>query len=129
MKKLVRVLATVAALVLIPAAAGAVTASSGNGNGNQKVVSWLTNGWSASGTLRSTSGHPVYPSGKAVVSGPDQVCGRYASDTRSASYVTRRGSCSHHAGYLQDQGMQWRVCRNLNNLPDPCGDWSATVKR
>lgn len=115
-------------ILIVPSAALAVSASSGDGNGSQNVTSWHLRYWTATGNLRSAAGRPVYPSGKVEVGGPDQVCGRYASDTTSRSYVTRGGSCNAGGGF-QVQGMQWRVCRNINNAPDSCGGWSASIKQ
>ena len=83
-------------LVLMPAAAFAVNVSANDGNGEQHRTRSYSNGADVSGNLRSTSGKPVYYSGRVALSNcSDPSTGRYASNTTSTSYVTRGGTISY----------------------------------
>lgn len=101
--------------------------SSNEGSGIQYVVQWYSNGWEATGNLKSTHGNPVYYSGLVVHNlWPDETCGRYSTNTTSLTAVTRGGSCTHFPTGSAADGARFRVCRDLTGLPDTCGTWSST---
>jgi hypothetical protein len=119
------------ALTLAPSVALAVNVSSNDGSGVQYRTSSITSGVSrgavVSGTLKSTSGSPVYYQGLVAFAGcPDEGIGRYTSDTTSTSSVTRGGTISTTLVCGDFQGVKSKVCKNINNLPDACGSYSST---
>ncbi len=119
------------AIGLVPTTAYAVNVSSNDGFGQQSVNSWLSNGWTATGTLQSTHGDPVYYSGRIVYDwDADPICGRYTSDTTSLTPVSRGGTCSVFPPPLFNDvdGAKFRVCRNKPYAPDPCGSWSTQLR-
>lgn len=90
---------TVGCLVAVdlaePVGALAVNVSSHDGSGTQSPATWYSNGAKLDGTLKSTSGNPVYYSGKVNISiSSDVTVGRYTSNTTSSSSVTRGGTVS-----------------------------------
>ena len=114
-----------------PAAALAVSVSSSDGSGTQNVSTWYSNGATLSGNLKSTSGSPVYYSGQVAINNcEDSTYGRYTSNTTSTSLVSRGGTISALIGTwpCSFEGVKARVCKDVNNLPDPCGSWSATMR-
>lgn len=131
MKRFITVLAAALALMAAPAAAFAVNVSSNDGSGTQAVGKWYQCGAFMTGTLKSTKGQPVYYNGDTVYDhAVDTGWGRYTKDTKSLYPVTMRNqlgstsSCLHPA-----DGVHIKVCRNRNNLPDPCGSWATTIRK
>lgn len=131
-----RVVALGLLLALMPTVAFAVNVSSNEGSGTQSVTGWSDDTWSASGTLRSTSGHAVYYSGNRVYdNAPDYVCngngeGRYTTNTTSTAGVSKGGSCGAFGVFPGNvDGARFRVCRDVQIVSDPCGSWSSTVRR
>lgn len=123
-------------LALLPTAAYAVNVSSNEGSGTQSVNGWSDDTWSATGTLKSTSGNAVYYSGNRVYDlAPDYVCnsnseGRYTTNTASTSGVAKGGTCGAFGVFPGNvDGAQFRVCRDIQIVPDPCGSWSSVVRR
>jgi hypothetical protein len=115
-------------LTVAPAAAYAVNVSSSDGNGVQYRTQSYGNGAAVSGNLRSTAGKPVYYSGKVVINNcGDNEIGRYTTNTKSTSYVIRSGTIAGTIGLwpCSFDGVESRVCRDINNLPDSCGAWSV----
>lgn len=113
-------------IALMPAIAYATNVSSDDGSGTQSLTSKGAWSWAASGKLKSTSGSKVYYSGKIVYDwNTDENCGRYTTDTTSTTLVTRGGTCSGPIRADTADGAEYRVCRNINNLPDDCGSWSS----
>jgi hypothetical protein len=115
-------------LAIAPASAFAVSVSSDDGNGTQYRTESYSNGAKVSGNLRSTAGKPVYYSGKVVINNcGDSVVGRYTTNTTSKSYVTRGGTIASSIGLwpCSFDGVESRICRDINNLPDTCGSWST----
>lgn len=128
--KVGRTLIPALALMLAPSVAFAVNVSSNDGSGTQSRTSSITSGVSrgavVSGTLRSTSGSPVYYQGKVAFAGCTDVgIGRYTTDTTSTSSVTRGGTISTSLVCGSFQGVKSKVCKNINNLPDSCGSDSS----
>jgi hypothetical protein len=123
-------------LALLPTAAYAVNVSSNDGSGTQSVTGWSGDTWAASDTLKSSAGNAVYFSGNRVYdSAPDYVCnanneGRYTTNTASTSGVSKGGSCGAFGLFPGNvDGAQFRVCRDIQIVSDPCGSWSTTVRR
>jgi hypothetical protein len=111
----------------MPGVALAVTMSSGNGEGQAFVQSHTGHSFFATGVLRSTSGNKVYSQGQLVYNwNTDDTCGRWTADVTSSSYQSVSGSCNGEIriGSSAD-AARFKVCRNINNLPDSCGSWSA----
>lgn len=129
----IRYLATVAAaaaFIAVPASAIAVNVSSNDGSGVQYAQTWYGCGSTTSGLLKSTAGNPVYYNGTAVYDGEaDTNFGRYTSDTTSTTSVGRYGTIGTTSSGCGIDGIKMKVCRNKNNLPDPCGSNSATIRR
>lgn len=116
------------ALFAAPVAAYAVNVSSSDGFGYQSASTWYSDGAYMTGKLTSTHGDPVYYQGSVQYNNwPDCKVGRYTSDTRSTSAVTRGGnviasaSCSFDAPYTS--GIRVKVCKNNNLSPDSCGPY------
>lgn len=117
-------------LLAAPTTAFAVNVSSNDGSGTQYISTWYPCGAKTYGYLKSTSGNPVYYGGLAMFDSliSDENYGRYTSDTTSKTSVSRGGtigpttSCAYRNNFT---GVKTRVCRNRNNLPDPCGDWAT----
>jgi hypothetical protein len=110
----------------MPAAAFAVNVSSGDGSGEQHRTATFSNGAQADGSLRSTSGSPVYYEGKLDLNNcSDPYTGRYTGDVRSTSGMAAGGTISGFPGACNVQGVKARVCKNVNLAPDSCGPDSA----
>ncbi len=126
MKRLSMAVATVVLSLSIPATAYGVNVSSNDGSGTFGTTAWLVNGANVSGSLKSTLGNPVYQAGAVVFNrDTDDDRGRWSSDTSSTSSVTKTGSLTtSRSGW---DGVHSKICRNRNNLPDPCGSWSTTI--
>lgn len=119
----------VAALLSAPAGAIAVNVSSNDGSGTQSVSAWYGCGAYLVGKLKSTTGLPVYFNGATVYDNTeDAQQGRYVADTTSTTLVTRNGQLGPASGTCGIDGVHMKVCRNLPNLPDPCGSWSSTIR-
>lgn len=130
MHRSISVICLVVVAVASPTGALAVNVSSSDGSGTQVASSFFGNGANLTGTLRSTSGNPVYYSGRVDISlAPDQTVGRYTTNTTSTTAVTRGGSVSFFPIFPpnQFQGVRARVCRDISFLPDPCGSWSTRI--
>lgn len=116
-------------LLAMPTAAFAVNVSSSDGSGNQSVTTKYSNGFAASGSLKSTSGQPVYFSGDVVFdSYPDSACGRYTTDTMSTTPMSRGGDCLVTTWFVNADGAKYQVCKNVSFAPDVCGSWSSTER-
>ena len=129
-QKAISVVAFTALAVAAPAAALAVNVSSSDGSGSQSVTTWYSNGATVAGNLKSTSGSNVYYSGATVLNNcEDPVYGRYSSNTSSTTAVSRGGTFTKSNGSwpCSFDGVKMRVCKDVNNLPDPCGGWSSTI--
>lgn len=114
------------AFALAPTAAFAVNVSSNDGSGQQGVAEWYVNGARLTGTLKSTHGNPVYFAGHVIYDwAPDKTVGRYTTNTSSTSGASRGGIVADRNGA---DGVRVRICRDRNNLPDPCGDYSSDMK-
>lgn len=126
-RTIVRGMALAMVLTIAPATAYAVNVSSSDGNGTQVRDVTYSNGANVSGKLRSTSGDPVYYSGKVANNCSDDEVGRYSPNTTSTSYVNRGGDIVGTIGLwpCSFDGVESRVCRVINNWPDSCGDWSV----
>lgn len=129
MKRLLALVSITAMLIAAPVAAFAVNVSSDDGSGTQTVSTWYGCGATTTGVLRSTSGHAVYYHGLVAWRHDiDDDEGRFTSDTSSTTAVSRGGTLGY-AGTCIDhddfQGVKVKICRNLNNQPDPCGGWST----
>lgn len=123
--KILRSLAAAVAIALLPAAAWAVNVSSNEGYGHQ-TASRRVDGFYGAGLLTSTHGNPVYYFGRVVYdNNTDEDCGRYTADTVTGP-VERFGTCSGPLRFDTEDGAKMKICRNINNLPDSCGSWSAT---
>lgn len=126
MERVVRTLLIAVGLALVPGTAYATNVSSNDGSGDQHLTAEYSNGWRATGTLRSTRGDPVYYSGKIVFNfSTDEYCGRYTGDVKQKYAVAAGGTCTVSPGIPSADAAEYRVCKNVNNLPDPCGAWSA----
>jgi hypothetical protein len=109
-------------LAIMPTAAFAVVVSSGDGSGTQYRAASYSNGAYADGYLRSSAGNPVYYSGKLDLNNcTDPSTGRYTGDVRTTSGIAAGGAIRGDTRTCGLQGVKARVCRNVNNLPDPCG--------
>ncbi|GGD13655.1 hypothetical protein GCM10007231_10910 [Nocardioides daphniae] len=127
LKRWAKTIAVVAALSCAPASATAVAVSSNNGDGNAWLQSWIEgSAWNDS-RVRSSTGKIVYISGGIGVplSGDYKCHQKVAPDTTSSTY---RNHSNRRCNFLWPengiQGFKYQHCRNLNNLPDPCGAWS-----
>ncbi len=131
-----RIVALAVVLLGIPTTAWAVNVSSNEGSGTQSISGWADDTWASTGTLKSTSGKAVYYSGNRVYDwAPDYLCdngdaGRYTTNTTSTSGVSKGGTCGAFGIYPGNvDGAQFRICRDIQFIPDPCGSWSSTVRR
>lgn len=120
-------------MLAMPAMAFGVNVSSNDGAGTQYVSTWYQCGGYTTGQLRSTAGNPVYYGGLLMFNNTwDTNVGRYTSDTSSTSYVARGdslgtpGTCSYANQFT---GVKARICRNRNNFPDGCGEWSDGIRK
>lgn len=126
-----RVLSTVAvaaSLVAAPTFALAVNVSSNDGSGIQYRTASFQTGADVTGNLKSTNGAPVYYQGLVNYPFPcdNDFIGRYTSDTTSRTAVTRGGRIAGAPGFgCNAPKVNSRVARNVNNLPDPVGSYSA----
>lgn len=120
-----------AALLLLaaPGAAFGVSVSSSDGSGTQVRQVSYNNGAYVSGYIKSSvTGQAVYYSGKVIwnewyctntVVGGDTAVSALTSSHWVGGYITAiPGGCSA-------QGVQLRVCRDIQFQPDSCGYWSA----
>ncbi|MDX3658748.1 hypothetical protein PV646_15690 [Streptomyces sp. ID05-26A] len=107
-------------------AASTVNISANDGSGSATATAWGQFRGAMTGRLRATNGKKVYVEGLIVFDGnTDQNCGRMTGDVTSGSLVSVSGDCSVNPQVGRPSGMKFRVCTNINNLPDPCGSWSA----
>jgi len=132
MKKLVATLVLSAMAVAAPTAGMAVSVTYAHGNGTQNATQWYGNGAYLDGVLRSAAGSPVYYEGLVAIGNCSDVNdGRYTGNVTSTSYMGAGGQVTSGPlfwpCYLQ--GAKARVCRDINNLPDTCGGWSALIPR
>lgn len=119
-----KVCVTALSIALMPSIALAVNVSSDDGSGTQYWYQKLADGAKVTGNLKSTSGAKVYYSGRVVFdNNPDPSCGRYTTNTTSLTSVTKGGTCRVYVSPAV--GMKYRVCRDINNLPDDCGSDSS----
>jgi hypothetical protein len=117
--------------IAAPTAAMAVNVSSNDGFGVQSPSRWYSNGAILSGDLRSTAGSPVYYSGLVVINNcGDHDDGRYTNNVTSRSATSASGTVTGTIGFwpCSFDGVKARVCRDINNLPDSCGSWSAIMR-
>jgi hypothetical protein len=124
--------AFVVALVSVPAGAIAVNVSSNDGSGTQTVAEWYGCGAYMTGSLKSTKGAPVYYNGAVVYDNDfDAAFGRYTTNTTSTSLVTKKGLLGDNdpTGRCGADGVHMKVCKDVSLGPDPCGTWSATIRR
>lgn len=131
MKRLFATGASTLMLMAAPAAAFAVNVSSDDGSGTQSVNNWYEGGASLTGTLKSTAGNPVYYSGVRVYDNSlDENDGRYDSNVTSTTAVAHGGFLGTTANVATKlDGVKVRICRDRSGLPDPCGSYSATMRR
>lgn len=109
------------------AAGNVVNVSSNNGSGTDAITGIARTTMSSTGSMKSTSGDPVYFSGRVVYGGnTDYTCGRMAPDVTSTSLKQRDGSCTYPVQVGSLDGAKYRICRNITALPDTCGSWSST---
>lgn len=107
-------------------AASTVNVSANDGSGTATATAWGQFRGAMTGQLKSTSGKKVYIEGEIVFDGnTDQNCGRMTGDVTSTSLTSVSGSCTVNPQVGRPSGMKFRVCTNINNLPDPCGGWSS----
>lgn len=118
-------------LALVPSVAYAVNVSSNDGSGTFYVQEWFTKGYERNGSLKSTSGSPVYFHGKVVFDNePDYECGRCTTNTTSLTAVKRQGQqCTITAVSSSSEGGTDKICRDIQGAPDPCGSWSTTIRK
>jgi hypothetical protein len=130
-RKALTVLCLVTLALAAPTAAMAVNVSSNDGSGVQNATAWLSGGIYMDGNLRSTHGNPVYYSGLIDFSQwwcDDVDDGRYTGNVTSTSGMNAGGAVQTASGACTVQGGKAKVCRDINNLPDSCGSWSALTK-
>jgi hypothetical protein len=131
MQKLKRVISTLVSAIVVtavPAGARAINVSSNDGSGTQSLVARGKWSWSASGTLKSTSGKPVYYQGRIHYNGllaTDETCGRYTSNTSSTSAVsTGTNTCSGPIRIDTADAADYKICRDISGAPDSCGPYA-----
>ncbi|WP_410814961.1 hypothetical protein [Micromonospora sp. 067-2] len=117
----------------VPTAGMAVNVSSSDGSGTQTATTKYSNGAYLDGTLKSTSGNPVYYSGLVVLNNCGDVNdGRYTGNVTSQSGQGAGGTVSAPPPILPPcslDGEKARVCRDKSGQPDPCGSWSALIPK
>jgi hypothetical protein len=111
------------------AAGNVVNVSSNDGSGTNAITGLGATVMNSTGKMKSTHGNPDYFSGKVVYGGnTDHTCGRMAPDVTSTSLKSRDGTCHFPVQPGSLDGGQFRICKNINNLPDTCGGWSSTSR-
>jgi hypothetical protein len=132
LKTLMAAAAASVVFVAAPATAFAVSVSSNDGSGSQNISTWYPCGASTYGTLKSTSGNPVYYGGLSAFNNtPDEDWGRYTSDTSSRTAVSRGGRIGPTTNCADAHlftGVKTHICRDRNNFPDGCGSWASLPK-
>jgi hypothetical protein len=120
---MIQIAALASGIALAPASAFAVTLSSNDGYGNQHWTSHGDQSFAGTGQLESTSGNAVYLRGVVVYNNyPDYTCDRISSNTKSASLVTRSGSCSQVVAIPPSaDAAGWKICHDKAFVPDGCG--------
>jgi hypothetical protein len=123
MKRLLRALGLALTAALIPASAWAYNVTSDDGDGEMFVTGYGDQSFSSSGDLRSRTGNNVYYRGIVIYNSyTDYTCDRITSNTSSATYVAKSGSCTQFTPIPPSaDAAGWKVCRDRTGLPDGCG--------
>lgn len=131
MRRVMTFVALTFVALAVPTAGMAVSVSSSDGSGSQTVGTQYSNGAYLQGPLKSAAGSPVYYSGLVVLNNCGDVNdGRYTGNVTSrtgqnaAGDVTAAPPISFPCSL---DGEKARVCKDVNNAPDPCGSWSALI--
>lgn len=131
MRKVMTFVALTFVALAVPTAGMAVSVSSSDGSGSQTVGRQYSNGAYLTGPLKSSVGNPVYYSGLVVLNNcSDHNDGRYTGNVTSRTGQTAAGDVTVTPPITWPcslDGEKARVCRDINNQPDPCGGWSALI--
>lgn len=82
------------------------------------------------GYIPRHDGSVLYISAKEIIdSDPDITCGRISNNVSSSGLANGTCDTNPPAAASVLRSAEFRLCRSVNNLPDPCGGWSAKSYR